>query len=191
MSPPTEHEKRFAEHLAKLVKDQNLGALAALRRGLGKRPGEAAEAHRYVVPWLPAGARLWQEDAYYLVAALFAWHRGSWPEGDGADRRVTNLGASFARLRDQTESDSTEKRFAALLNCHRDDLPHHLRQAVGLLRSKDVPIDWAQLLRDVIDWDRESRSVQRAWARAFWAQIAAASGEPPATGQEQDHHEER
>jgi len=176
VAPPTARERRFAEYLAKLVKDHNLGALAALRRGLGKRPGEAAEAHRYVVPWLAPEARPWQDDAYYLIGALFAWHQGSWPEADGTGKAPTNLGASFARLRGG--SDGIEKRFVALLNCHRDDLPNHLRQAVGLLKSKDVPVDWAQLLHDILGWDWESRSVQREWARAFWRDTVAAGAEP-------------
>ena len=173
MSLPTEHEQRFAEYLAKLAADKNRAALAALRRGLGKSPGEAAESHMYVVPWLLRGARRWQEDIYYLVASLFAWHQGSW-RPDGERRHPTNLGASMARLAERTGSSSAESRFIALLNCHRDDLPQHLRQTVGLLKSAEIAIDWAQLLHDIQGWDWESRAVQRDWARAFWG-----SGYPP------------
>ena len=32
---------------------ENRGALAALRRGLGRPPGTAPEMYPYVVPWLP------------------------------------------------------------------------------------------------------------------------------------------
>jgi CRISPR system Cascade subunit CasB len=39
---------------------------------------------------------------------------------------------------------------------------------VSLLKGRSVPVDWAQLLRDLQEWEWESRSVQRAWARAFW-----------------------
>ncbi|MCL4465049.1 MAG: type I-E CRISPR-associated protein Cse2/CasB [Chloroflexi bacterium] len=170
MSPPRVHQLAFVEHLESLVAAQDRAALAALRRGLGKDPGTVAEMHRHVVPWLPASSSSWQEDAYYLVAALFAWHQGSWHTDDASG--ATNLGASFARLAASVESDSVESRFVAMLNCHSDDLPTHLRHAVGLLKSKEIPIDWSQLLRDVQNWGLESRRVQRSWARAYWGNHA-------------------
>lgn len=170
MAQPRDHDRQFIEHLEKLL--DNRGALAALRRGLGKPPGRAPEMHPYVVPWLPAEPSAWAEAPYYLVAALFAyWHQGR-TEPDRSPPE--NLGASFARLRDEQrrqsgqEPDSTERRFVGLLNSHPDDLPQHLRHAVALLRSHDVAVDWAQLLQDIRDWGWESRGVQRRWARSFW-----------------------
>lgn len=165
----TARDGRFIEYLEQLAEREDRAALAALRRGLGKAPGEAAEMHPHVVRFLPYNSHPQRDEVYYLVAALFAWHPQPW-HGDEEMERLTNLGASFARLSRQDESDSIEKRFVALLNCHRDDLPDHLRQAVGLLRAHEIPVDWAQLLRDIHGWGWESRSVQRAWARAFWGQ---------------------
>ncbi|MBI4504637.1 MAG: type I-E CRISPR-associated protein Cse2/CasB [Chloroflexi bacterium] len=174
MSPPTDREQRFVAHLAELVAAEDRAALAALRRGLGKEPGEAAEVFPYVVPWLSSDAgrrdREDEEQAYFLVASLFAWHQGAWP-AEGDRRRATNLGASFrlaARSRDEGGEPGVERRFVALLNCHRADLPVHLRHAVGLLKAKEIPVDWAELLHDIRRWDSASRSVQRAWARAYW-----------------------
>jgi CRISPR system Cascade subunit CasB len=170
MAPPNEHEKRFARYLAGLAADDDRAALAALRRGLSQPPGAAVETHRYVVPRLPADAQRWQEDNYYLVAALFALHPGNW---EPTEESRSNLGASFARLKAKTEkakteSESTEKRFAAMLNSPATDLFHHLRHAVALLKSKDISIDWAQLLHDLQSWSRDDRLVQREWARALW-----------------------
>lgn len=156
--------ERFVEHLEKLEASQDRSALAALRRSLGKSPGQAAEAHRHVL-WV--GPPSWEEPAYYLVAGLFALHPASWRKDEG-DRQLTNFGASFAWLKSKTDSDSIEKRFVALLDCHEDDLAEHLRHAVSLLRSKEIPVDWAQLLRDLRNWNHEDRFVQRRWARAFW-----------------------
>ncbi|MBI4320955.1 MAG: type I-E CRISPR-associated protein Cse2/CasB [Chloroflexi bacterium] len=166
MRPPTEHERAFVGFLVELVENGDRAALAALRRGVGKRVGEMAELYPYVVPWVPQGARAWEEEAYYLVAALLAWHQGSW-RGDDEHKR-TNLGASLARLAEKVQRGSIERRFIALLNCHREDLPQHLRHAIGLLKSKEVPVDWARLLYDVKGWEWEGRPVQREWARAFW-----------------------
>lgn len=172
MTQLTDREKAFAKFLEKLAQEKNRAALAALRRGLGKDPGQAAEMYPYIVPWLSADPPPLVAAAYYHVAAWFAWHQGSWPD-QSDETGPTNLGASFARLAAAVDSKSLESRFVALLNCHPDDLPQHLRHAVGLLKSKNIPVDWAQLLHDFQAWGWESRAVQKKWARAFWRQTAS------------------
>ncbi|CCF85744.1 CRISPR-associated protein, Cse2 family [Nitrolancea hollandica Lb] len=166
---PETRNGAFIESLERLVQRKDRGALAALRRGLGQPPGEVAQMYPYVVPWLPQHAVTpRKEDAYYQIAALFAF----WYQGRSSflrnGRIPNNLGASLARLADATASESVERRFVALLNCHSEDLPDHLRHAVGLLRTADIPVDWDQLLRDIQDWGREDRRVQRSWARSYW-----------------------
>ncbi len=137
------------------------GALAALRRGLGQPPGTVADMYRYVVPWLPDDS----EAAYYLIAALFAYH----PDAGGTG----NMGRHFARTRDpQGDNTAIERRFTALLAAHPDDLDFYLRQAVSFLKSKEVPVYWHQLLSDVLAWDHPDRYVQQQWARAFWGRPA-------------------
>lgn len=152
----------FIESLERLYVNEERGALADLRRGLGKAPGAAMEMHPYVVPFTRELTRK-QEDAFYIVAALFGLYpRESWRQ------KFSNLGASLKLLKKEKDSGGVERRFVALLNCRAEDLPDHLRQFVGLLKTNDIPIDWGQLLRDVIRWDY-AEDVQRNWARAFWA----------------------
>jgi len=168
-------EHPFISHLVNLVREKDRGALAALRRGLGKPPGSAREMDRYVLRELPAVATETQENAYYLVGALFAyWHQG---KDDVTEKVPANLGESLRWLVVHEASETgrwedaekrIEKRLVALLNCHRDDLPAHLRHTIGLLKSKDVPVAWTRLLWDVQNWQNESRKVQRDWARKFW-----------------------
>jgi CRISPR system Cascade subunit CasB len=149
----------FVEHLEDLRNDR--AALAALRRGLGQAPGTVADMYRYVVPWLPDDAPPWREDAYYLVAALFAYH----PDTGGTG----NVGRHFAHTRDpQGDDTAIERRFTALLAAHPDDLGFYLRQAISFLKSKEVPVNWHQLLPDLLSWGHPKRYVQKAWARAFW-----------------------
>ena len=62
-----------------------------------------------------------------------------------------------------------ERRFAALLGAHVDDLPRHLRHAVYLAKSENVPVDYVTLLRDLRHWDSERHWVQQRWAASFWA----------------------
>lgn len=172
MTDTLEREEKFARYLEELNKSDDRAALAALRRGLGRAPGEAVEMHRYVVPRVQGLSRR-QEDAYYIVAALFALHPGvSWRAFDGS-RHKTNLGASLGRMKD--ESASVERRFVALLNCNRDELPQHLRQIVSLLKAKDVSVNWGQLIYDINHWDSERRFVQRAWANSFWQDAGGAN----------------
>ena len=149
----------FIEYLESLRDDR--GALAALRRGLGQPPGTVTSMYPCVVPWLPAEAPPWQETAYYLIAALFAYHP--------ADGGTGNMGHHFGRARDPQRDDTAiERRFTALLAAHPDDLDGYLRQAVSFLRAQEVPINWHQLLTDVRGWGHPDRYVQRQWAGAFW-----------------------
>lgn len=170
-------EEKFTEFLEGLYERDERAALAALRRGLGRAPGEASEMHRYIVPRVQ-GLKEWREDAYYIVAALFALHPGkSWRAG-GDTRHDTNLGASLGVLaKENKESSSVERRFVALLNCRKEELPDHLRNIVSLLKSKDIPINWAQLIKDINFWNNENRRVQRDWARAFWSDAAEAEND--------------
>lgn len=155
----TEKTYPFVEYLEGLRDDR--AALAALRRGLGQPPGTVASMYPYVVPRLPADASRRVEEAYYLVAALFAYHP--------AEGGVGNMGHHFARARDpQSDNTAIERRFTALLSAHPEDLDFYLRQAVSFLKSKEVPINWHQLFDDLRRWGYENRPVQKAWARAFW-----------------------
>jgi CRISPR system Cascade subunit CasB len=178
-SPPKMRESDFVAHLKGLAECEDRGALAALRRGLGMAPGTCTEMHRYVVRFLPQGCWTWRGECRYVVAALFGLHPVSTSEG--------NFGDTMRVVKDKGGGDSIEKRFIALLKCHRDDLFDHLRQAVSLARSKDVRVHWEQLLQDIQDWDDESAGVQRNWARAFWGNGNGAgrdTAEPSATGEE-------
>jgi len=159
-----ENEQPFVTYLQSLGEDR--GALAALRRGLGQPPGTVASMYRYVVPWVSDDAPPWREAAYYTIAALFASHPA--PGGKG------NMGAHFADTRRPGGDDTAiERRFTALLAAHPDDLDTYLRQAVSYLRSKPVPVNWHQLLSDVMAWGRPQRYVQKRWARAFWGRESA------------------
>lgn len=175
-------EEKFTEFLEGLYERDERATLAALRRGLGRAPGEASEMHSHVLRGVRGfGLQARQEDAYYIVAALFALHPGkSWRAGGDA-RHDTNLGASLGVLaKENKESSSVERRFVALLNCRKEELPDHLRNIVSLLKSKDIPINWAQLIKDINFWNNENRRVQRDWARAFWSDATEAENDTDA-----------
>jgi len=166
----TSAQEAFVESLQRLAEAKNRGALAALRRGLGKHPGEAPEMFPYVVPYLPETPSPALESAYYLVASLFAWH----PE----NRSDGNIGNHLLQtIKSDNDRASVERRFVALLNCHVNDLPDLLRQTIGNLKAGKIGINYAGLLSDLLHWSHPDRYVQRNWARGFWGSKAAQSTE--------------
>jgi CRISPR system Cascade subunit CasB len=167
LQQPDSAARRFISRLEDLARKEERGPLAALRRGLGKKPGQAPEMYPYVVPWISERSSRGWEDALYLVAALFAWHPLVWHRVEG--EYSANLGASLSLVARDTESESIEGRFVALLNAPSADLPVHLRHAIGLCKANEVPVDYVQLLGDLQHWEALERRVQRRWAAGFWA----------------------
>jgi CRISPR system Cascade subunit CasB len=165
-------ETNFIVFLEKLVNDK--AAMANLRRGLGKPAGTVYEMDRYVLPFLSESTGNKREAAYYTIASLFAfWHQGK----DKPESTNGNLGSSLKRLvetevKNNGNREDTEKRLEkyliAILNANYEDLPDHLRRIVSLLKSKDIPLNWAQLLYDIQHWDTDDRWIQHQWAEGFW-----------------------
>ncbi len=153
-----ERQKSFIGYLLSLADEgqEDRGALADLRSGLGKEPGKMARVHKYVVPYLPE--KRYNDRWYYIVAALF----GLYPK----HKKGRSLGTAFGALR--SKSDSIEARFVALLNSHPDDLDGHLRHTISLLKSQEQPLDWFRLFDDVLNWDDPEGRVQLKWAQYFY-----------------------
>ena len=159
----------------------NLGALAALRRSAGKRPGDSIEACAVVERFVPAdlSAELTEQErsGLYAVAALFAIHPVPWglddmPREPGARRPAHSFGASLRAIRwreSGEENPGVERRFIALLDADSAAVPTHLRTLLALLKPANQPVDYVQLYRDIVSWEHPSREVQRRWAQEFWA----------------------
>lgn len=155
----------FMRYLLSLAREgqEDRGALADLRTGLGKEYGKMSRVHKHVVPFLPESRH--EECWYYLVATLF----GSYPK----HRSGRSLGAAFRPLR--AKSDTMEARFVALLNAHLDDIGHNLRHVISLLKANEQPLDWFQLFHDVLHWDASDGCVQLQWARDFYKDSSKAN----------------
>jgi CRISPR system Cascade subunit CasB len=175
LSRITEREIRFVNHLRHLAdpKRPDRGALAQLRRGLIQDAGIDFLMSPHVAPFLTERDSDWTVACFYQVAALFAWHQESMAPQEHPWQR--NLGVSFRQLKreltggKEEEPASLRLRFVALLRADRADLFQHLRQAISLLRTKGIPVDWAQLLHDIIRWDDLDQTAQKAWARSYWS----------------------
>ncbi len=152
----------FIAHLYALAQAEDRQALAHLRRGLGKKPGAAPEMFPYVVPWLPDPLFPQEEMAYYAIASLFALHP--------AITHTGNMGDHMAATVKPGREDAVERRFVALLAAHPDDLPDFLRQAISYLASKEQPVNWNQLFRDMRSWGHPDYgdAIRKRWATSFW-----------------------
>lgn len=158
--------------------------LAALRRAVGRRPGEVVEACRIIDPFLPLRVSRREEWAAYLTATIMALHPVHARRAEG--RRAGGLGRSLRRIRhrDGEEDAGVERRFIALLSADSEQVVVHLRGLIMLLhdRASDGPVDYVQLYWDLLDWDREDRRVQRDWAAGFWGPDSNGRGGRAALG---------
>lgn len=192
----TASDRAFVGFLESLLKRDDRATLAALRRALGQHPTAAVDAYRYVIPRVAPEVtgreRDREEKIYFLIAGLFAFHQIPWPK-DETEQGYTNFGASMARLAAAMERlapkkgiSGVERRMNGLLACSFDDIREHLRHAVSLLKSKQIPVDWMRLIADLRWWNTEDRSVQRKWARAFWASTRESAEETEPAGQTEE-----
>lgn len=153
-----EREHSFASYLEGIKDDR--GKLAALRRGLGLKPGTCAAMYPVVSVAIPKNCPLYEEEVYYLISSLFGYHPLSTTSG--------NMGDHMRHASGDKKSDAIERRFTRLLATHWEDLPNELRQSISFLKSKETPVNWHQLLSDLKHWSHPDRFVQRRWANAFW-----------------------
>ncbi|KOV83198.1 hypothetical protein ADL03_21265 [Nocardia sp. NRRL S-836] len=135
--------------------------LARLRRSFSG-PRQQAEAYDIVFAHNPPES---EQEVWLLVAGLFALH----PQ---PRRNTRSLGASMGKLATQRGA-SVNRRFTQLLARDRAALAHQLRQTIRLLDSEDVPVDYDELLTDLVTLlgdryrDDEAQRIRLRWAREF------------------------
>lgn len=156
---------------------ENRKVRAVLRRSLAQAPGEHVPAFPYVEPFLSSDTTAWRRQMHYLVAGLWASH---WREGRTS--APLSIGHACRNHWQQSESNSTERRFIALLDADSQQLPHRLRQMVSLL--KEYPLDFDALLTGLVYWNNERKTTQNRWARDFY-HVSHGRGERETTDQQE------
>lgn len=164
----TDAQYAFIMYLTSLTVENNRGTLATLRRGLTGDPFYDLRLHQFIARHIPdedRDSRLGgtKEKTYYLVAALYANHPCVTQAGNFGD----HLRAATV-LREDREA--AERRFTALLNIRLEDIHKPLRQALNMLsfQQQNVPVNWMNLFKDLLNWDDPEKSIQRDWANGFW-----------------------
>lgn len=183
---PTSKQLAFAAWLTSLEADHGRrGTLAALRRGLMLDEEHLYELYGYLPPSFLSGLAPGEERLYLMLAALFAYHPAYFSD-DELKERHRNLGESLRLLaqakqpepqNDDELPESLKRRMEGLLAAPRDEVFGHLRQIISLLKSEEIKVDWAQLLRDLHDWEWPNRPVQWDWSRSFYVGHQIKKGE--------------
>lgn len=185
---PTSRQMAFASWLAKLGADERQrNVLAALRRGLALEEDHLYELYCHLPPSFLARLSPNEERTYLIVAALFAHHPACYSEEElgvrhrdlGESLRLLALAKQAKAGPDEREPlpESLKRRVEALLASPRDELFGHLRQLISLLKTEEIPVDWAQLLRDLHDWEWPNYPVQWDWSRSFYVGHQVEKGE--------------
>jgi CRISPR system Cascade subunit CasB len=158
------------------LKDRSaaVAALARLRRGVGKPAGsvldivEHTHAEEFVFGW-DEDEPSYAENAAHVAMTLYALHQQSQRRAMHAPGR--RFGAAVRRLVPEPRPDApVARRFAALGTADSfDELSHHLRGLVQLLRREQIPLDYGLLARDLWSWQLPGHAarVRLRWGRDF------------------------
>jgi len=154
-----------------------VAALARLRRGVGKPAGSVNDILQYTLaPEFvdrsagddPTAA----EKAAHISLTLYALHQQSL--GDRMHQRGWGMGRAVRVLHPEepgTPPNPVLRRFQALgTSDSLDELVHHARGMVHLLRGKSVSLDYGLLADELVAWQRPGGAsvVRLRWGRDFY-----------------------
>ena len=153
-----------------LVRLNSLGSgdRAALKRAVGTMLSEAdGKAVAAFYRCLPHGIPQRQEDRWFAVACLRCLWDAETAGGEPLEQIIGRM------MKNEELSGSTGHRAEVLLDTAWDEdgyMLTKLTRLVKLIRQKSdrAPIDFADLLGDLIGWNAENQFVQRKWARAIF-----------------------
>jgi CRISPR system Cascade subunit CasB len=169
---PTEQEDSFISYLLHLKNSENRGALAALRSGLGKEPGEAPRMFPYVGNFLySTNPDSTSSIVIFSTASLFSLHPIHSP-GRSLGMALWHATKSDKNPNGKHGQAGVEARLTATIDSHRDDLIRNLQGLVSLCESAGEGIDWSRFKSDLYsllsDDDNRRDRTRLQWARDFW-----------------------
>ena len=177
---PIMDAKAFIAELREM-RQNDRGRMSALKRSAGEMLFGRGTSWFYSLLKTPEQRRY--REVYYLIATLFDFNRLEGCTGD--------FGQAMSQLcRNMQREPKDFRRFHILLDAEFDrlfdpddidspwaegggELAYRLRQTVKLMASKDVGVDWVELLVDLCSWSHPNRRIQKKWARSFFGDSTA------------------
>jgi len=154
-------------------------SLAMLRRGIGRSPGSTPELWSATFGGLPedlmgtGSSPTRAEWAVHTALTLYALHQqGKSPRERPMHQEGRRLGMAVRELvRSDKDEERVKRRFDAVATSDGlMELSNHLRGLVQLLKSEEIPLDYAQLAEDLYRYQFPDarNSVRLNWGRDFY-----------------------
>ena len=174
-----QHLRRKLKRLLSQPGEKSLKkALAELRRGVGKLPGEEPRLWGYLLEDLPERFLGDQgpsrgEWAVYIALTLFALHQqGRDPKKESMNQDGCSLGRAVRLLVEHEEDEQRiERRFFSVATAaDMPELSHHMRMLIQLLRDRGIPLDYPLLAGDLYRYQFPALAphVRLKWGRDFY-----------------------
>ena len=156
----------FIQTLEQFRIGKNTAALSACRRGF-LYDDKFLEPYPFLNRMVPEGKN---SEMYYLIAGLYAIHPMN------SDGYHYNFGTAMrACYNASNQTSSFEKRFSTFLQADSDELKRSLFSLIQLAKSKNVPINYAELLEGLMFWNSDRNYSKKNWANSFWSYEAPTS----------------
>lgn len=188
MGKKTEVESFVGRKIHILQAEADLGSgkamLANLRRGIGHEPGELPQLLGILLSdmpeefWSKDGTATREEWVCYTVLTLYALHQQGYDVGSQPMHTDEggSLGKALYRLQASYEGDpNAEQRIVQKLrtlttSVNRQEMSHHLRGIVQLLKSKGIDMNYKRLAGDLYEMQSAEgkRQVCLRWGQDFY-----------------------
>jgi CRISPR system Cascade subunit CasB len=111
----------------------------------------------------------WRAQCVQTVAGLYALHPKEASVGDiGTTCRTLLSDDERTKLYETREVGPLSRRFQHLLAADGEEVFGRVTRLVMRAKSEDIPVNYAQLLQDLTDWQYKPESVRVRWAKSFW-----------------------
>lgn len=171
--------RRKLDGLLRLGDGARRAALANLRRGAGRAPGDQPSLWGTIFDGMPenmAGtdaAPSRAEWAVYIALTLYALHQqGRDPAREPMNADGVGMGGAAARMiRSEDDVNRVLRRFnETATSSGMEELEHHLRGLVNMLRSEGIPLDYPKLAGELFAYQspEQAARVRLGWGRDFY-----------------------
>lgn len=161
-----------------LQSKENTKALAELRRGIGKVPGEIPQLWGYYLESMPEEfygdtepSRA--EWAVYVALTLFAVHQqGKDPQSESMQKEGQSFGTALSHLvHSKEDRERIVRRFNVIATASSvEELFHYMRSAIQLLRGENICLDYAKLAGEIycFQFPELISNVRLRWGQDFY-----------------------